>query len=737
MLSMKKMILLSFVLGFLSVFVCLHAELQFSIADTLSLGGMTFGKTIQLSGNRYVSISTYSLSLYQVDSGSISLLDKEVCTSSFAWKAEPQLIGSRLHVLSDFGGVYVFDVSATALEYVGEIPLINIAGRDCRNMNMWLYGSTMVVSYLYGQNQQESDFHGYYDVYNISDIASPTLIASYDVPGVDNYLSNILFTGTAYYLVTAKGGIYFTEQLSQLEAVNVVPYLPSDESIMNSFIWNNSPYILTTGPFGGAMYKCSVQTGNTLAIDWMISLPFWYCFSIWMGTNQVIISGVNNDGVTIYGYSASDSIWTLQFQRDLSIGSLHETATGYIAFSSGSVKLYDSSLNQGQVLHEGPVYYLTNMLGRRFAIVTCYESGYVNKIYDLQTEAVSGYSSSIQYTIPNRSFAQNQILFNSAADYELFTFSESGSFQTSNFSLPSQASIIDYLGNRVLTVNFSENDKVFTVYDLMGNTLTQIATASSDMYFASTNLYDANHFVDTGYSDSSGGFVMVFYRINSNGSIEELQRFPISSAGRPYIMSDKISLGVQNSPIFDISDPDAPFQCSICTLPMVNNSNISFDGMDRYLVGPDMNRRWYLTNADLSHITSFQADNPYCIGRNKVLVAEGNSLIILQHPEPVDISDPLLPLLKPIVGMVYPNPFRASMALKVQIPQNSSTSVDIYNLKGQRVKSLHNGLAAKGELTLNWDATDSNNRPVASGIYLFNVQVGKYQETLKVIHLKQ
>jgi flagellar hook assembly protein FlgD len=60
----------------------------------------------------------------------------------------------------------------------------------------------------------------------------------------------------------------------------------------------------------------------------------------------------------------------------------------------------------------------------------------------------------------------------------------------------------------------------------------------------------------------------------------------------------------------------------------------------------------------------------------------------------------------------------------------------IYNLLGQRVKSLVQGQQSAGKYSIHWDGTSDAGRPVASGIYIYRITVDNYVQSRKMMLLK-
>jgi hypothetical protein len=85
----------------------------------------------------------------------------------------------------------------------------------------------------------------------------------------------------------------------------------------------------------------------------------------------------------------------------------------------------------------------------------------------------------------------------------------------------------------------------------------------------------------------------------------------------------------------------------------------------------------------------------------------------------------------------YPNPFNPTTTISFSTTENTeSTKLMIYNIKGQKVKTLINQALPAGEHSVNWDGTDDSRKPVSSGIYFYKLKSGKFCETKKCILLK-
>ena len=82
----------------------------------------------------------------------------------------------------------------------------------------------------------------------------------------------------------------------------------------------------------------------------------------------------------------------------------------------------------------------------------------------------------------------------------------------------------------------------------------------------------------------------------------------------------------------------------------------------------------------------------------------------------------------------FPNPFNSGTVLRFTLPQGDEIELAVYNLVGQKVATLTEGTREAGAYTLRWDGRDESGRTLASGVYLYRLQVGQQQvETRKLV----
>ncbi len=85
----------------------------------------------------------------------------------------------------------------------------------------------------------------------------------------------------------------------------------------------------------------------------------------------------------------------------------------------------------------------------------------------------------------------------------------------------------------------------------------------------------------------------------------------------------------------------------------------------------------------------------------------------------------------------YPNPFNPSTNISFNIKDDSDVEITIYNMKGQKVKTLVDRKLKQGRHKIEWNGTDSANKTVSSGVYFYKVDYnGKTQAVKKCVMLK-
>jgi len=115
--------------------------------------------------------------------------------------------------------------------------------------------------------------------------------------------------------------------------------------------------------------------------------------------------------------------------------------------------------------------------------------------------------------------------------------------------------------------------------------------------------------------------------------------------------------------------------------------------------------------------------------------SSGNESDIITVDYNVDADDPVIPAVTTLKGN-YPNPFNPVTKIAFSLSEDANVTIDIYNVRGEKIKTLIDGAMAADNYLVNWNGTDDNQNSVASGVYFYKMKAGRYTSTKKMILMK-
>jgi len=98
--------------------------------------------------------------------------------------------------------------------------------------------------------------------------------------------------------------------------------------------------------------------------------------------------------------------------------------------------------------------------------------------------------------------------------------------------------------------------------------------------------------------------------------------------------------------------------------------------------------------------------------------------------------DETIPLAHTALLGNYPNPFNPSTTISFDMAQAGHARVEIYNIKGQRVRVLVDGMYGVGTHNVVWNGDDTTGRSVGSGVYFYRMTTSGYSSTRKMLLMK-
>jgi len=84
----------------------------------------------------------------------------------------------------------------------------------------------------------------------------------------------------------------------------------------------------------------------------------------------------------------------------------------------------------------------------------------------------------------------------------------------------------------------------------------------------------------------------------------------------------------------------------------------------------------------------------------------------------------------------YPNPFNPETVISYSLRSGGLVELDVFNVRGQRVKTLVSGFKSAGEHRVLWNGTDDKGVGVASGVYFYRMKAGGDVAVRKMVLVK-
>jgi hypothetical protein len=101
----------------------------------------------------------------------------------------------------------------------------------------------------------------------------------------------------------------------------------------------------------------------------------------------------------------------------------------------------------------------------------------------------------------------------------------------------------------------------------------------------------------------------------------------------------------------------------------------------------------------------------------------------------IEILDQNLPLSFELFQN-FPNPFNPETSIQYQISSNQHVSIILFDLLGKRVTTLVDKFQNAGRYNVVWNGKDMNGNNAASGVYIYKMTAGPYENNKKLVLLK-
>jgi O-glycosyl hydrolase len=136
-------------------------------------------------------------------------------------------------------------------------------------------------------------------------------------------------------------------------------------------------------------------------------------------------------------------------------------------------------------------------------------------------------------------------------------------------------------------------------------------------------------------------------------------------------------------------------------------------------------------NVNFVHQGNFAANNAIALPAQSVTTLVGDT----DGPVITGLEEIPVPK-KYALYQNYPNPFNPVTTFRFTVPVTAEASLVVYNILGQRVRTLINKTVAAGEYRVTWDGKNETGSTVASGLYFYQLKTKKFVAVKKCILLR-
>lgn len=170
----------------------------------------------------------------------------------------------------------------------------------------------------------------------------------------------------------------------------------------------------------------------------------------------------------------------------------------------------------------------------------------------------------------------------------------------------------------------------------------------------------------------------------------------------------------------------------------IKNGNSVYFAMGTGVARYDLNTTGVGWQSVLSTSYGDIAKNMFIVGNKLVASFEHSSdygYFVVLDVQSVFIEDNTM-VPPDIVMSNYPNPFSGETKISFSLPKTEDVKLEIYNIRGQKIKTLVSETKSSGTYSVIWNGTNDANVLVANGVYFYKMMYGRFLFSKKIILMK-
>ncbi len=735
---MKKIRVLCIVATFVCVAWVTSAQaVEFTTLDTLDLGLSNMNKLHRYSETDFIAINDYSLLRLELSPDSCSEIARYDSQDAFR-DCYDLILGDRLLVYDADFRCRIYSILPDGFSLVDSYYLDHSWGEETFLLYTMLTGDVLYV--YYRREIAESPYNELaMDVYDASGAGRPVLVSHNILADLQGGAIATLQAGTGMYYASISGRLYFFEDPLVPNFVDIVPSFPPGEFIGLLRQDGENLFIVSSNSFGISVYYLVPSPGGGMQISWVDSIPLFGMgfYPLWeddrlliLGSDQFYenhrIYALQPDATGIHQlfwrnvdeyaamYPFADGRYLLKSYSNLSaMDHALLVSEPFLSFRSGTIKTQIG----GRILE-----FVHDL--NRLSLYDCQEETWLAEYLDVE-------SSSSLY----KPGAQQKVY---ATDDEILIVNvdEDGGYVYDSYPRPAFFDSADLCDDYLVTHTRSGTNSILRLYRVTADNLLPLDEYTATVnYYADLVFYSPNHFVIRGINQSDNVRIS-FYRINAEEEIEPISLHTLSPPNYELCLMDHKLFGAEEGQVlFDLSNPDNPVLQGTYNGPTSFAASFSFDGVSRYIMRL-RNGDYVVTDQNFQILAELPYQNCLYVGENRFIADFGEDYRIIEHSAVTSNLDPGLVPEPVILGNMWPNPFSGRLNIELRTQVTDPYRLEIYNLRGQRIRTISRGTLDKGIHSFSWDGLNDRDEAVGSGIYFVRASCGHRSDIRRIIKIR-
>jgi len=133
------------------------------------------------------------------------------------------------------------------------------------------------------------------------------------------------------------------------------------------------------------------------------------------------------------------------------------------------------------------------------------------------------------------------------------------------------------------------------------------------------------------------------------------------------------------------------------------------------------------------YTVSFSAPSYHSLDMENVVVQEAETTVLNVILQPTSVSDLVNPAELTAITGIHPNPFNPETTIYYKVDKAGPSSLEIHNIRGQKVRTLHRSFQQAGVHSQVFDGLDDNGAMLGSGIYFCVLRSSGNTDTRKMV----